>query len=116
MSGVLVSCCVCIVFEDIINILFLSCFSQFHVEKKCKNIEDDKNCQHWAKLGKCASRPNFMIEKCPKSCNACPSRKYWETSITNNNGNSTQIKQKQTNSSAYFIHDYCNITYTNESE
>ena len=40
--------------------------------EKCKNKMDDANCEHWAGLGYCQSRANFMTDKCQHACNSCP--------------------------------------------
>ena len=38
----------------------------------CKNKANDLSCKHWAGLGLCQDRPQYMIENCQDACNACP--------------------------------------------
>ena len=47
----------------------------------CKD-KDEINCRHWASLGKCRARPEFMMEKCQKTCNACPKSESREITTT----------------------------------
>ena len=47
----------------------------------CKDM-DEINCRHWASLGKCRARPEFMMEKCQKTCNACPKSESREITTT----------------------------------
>ena len=30
------------------------------------------DCEYWADIGECEANPGFMLEACPKSCDACP--------------------------------------------
>ena len=47
----------------------------------CK--DENKNCKYWAGIGECAKNPNYMVDKCQKSCDSCYCRNnnsycnYW---------------------------------------
>lgn len=34
-------------------------------------VDTSDNCSDWAQSGECEKNPNFMDDKCKKSCNAC---------------------------------------------
>ena len=40
-------------------------------------VDENDNCQNWAKVGECDKNPNYMLEKCNWSCNACASGNDW---------------------------------------
>ena len=40
-------------------------------------VDENGNCQNWANVGECDKNPNYMLEKCKWSCNACASGNDW---------------------------------------
>jgi hypothetical protein len=41
-------------------------------EEDC--IDYDKSCQQWAEAEECIENPRYMLENCPRSCDACGTR------------------------------------------
>ena len=37
----------------------------------CENVNSDAECDHWARIGECASNPGFMKRNCARSCDSC---------------------------------------------
>jgi len=41
------------------------------VQTDCNNIQRDDLCEKWALEGECETNPNYMLEKCQQTCEAC---------------------------------------------
>jgi prolyl 4-hydroxylase len=56
---------------------------QSSIHSKIVGCQDyHESCEEWAEIGECEKNVNYMISKCPKSCNACEKKKNYSNSIS----------------------------------
>ena len=49
---------------------------KYNISENC--IDEHNMCAQWALIGECKSNPNFMLEKCKKSCRICQSHNCYD--------------------------------------